>query len=403
MMISGLSVVMGAPSAAAVGDYFDAFHATAVHLWQTGIPTEISGWAAANHAGFRYVTWVDKDGKSSANGQVLGGAAPLAGRVGYQIGDEPDGQASLDAMLAGAAAVKAKDPDGLRIINLNNSDEADALRAQAIQAPDIDVLSVDHYTYNTNAHSAMMKTRTVALAAGKPYWRYARSFYYKAKGPSGTAEDLRWDALSGAVYGFTGHTWFVYSVEGGSADLAPLLFSKGGDFAASKTALYATAATLNQQLAQIGRTLVLLESTDVRYIAQIGLLRPQGLSDWAKGAGGDPYLSSISVGGGDLLVGTFKDDCGEIYVMLQNQAHPGASIPIGNANALSFTLSFDFGASTDATLDEGAIMALDITTGAATPRALASTGAATAKLDVSLPAGDVLFFKYKNGRPFVRQ
>jgi hypothetical protein len=401
MMISGLSVVMGSASGAAVSDYFDVFHATAVHLWQTGIPTEIGTWAAASHAGFRYVSWVDADGKSSANGQVLGGMAPLPGRIGYQIGDEPLDVPSLNQMAAGAAAVKAVDPVGLRNINLNDSNEADALRTQAAGLADFDVLSYDHYSWGTKACSGLMKVRTAAQAAGKPYWRYMKSFHYKSDSPEGAESDLRWDAFVGAVYGFTGYTWFVYSVDGASPDLAPLLFSAGGDYAATKTSQYSIAATVNRELAQLGRTLTRLRSVDVSYVPVVGLLTPSGVAAWAAGAGGDPYLSGVATADGhDLLVGHFVDDCGEPYVMVQNQAHSGGDFPNASSGSANVTLTFDFSTSTDATLDATAISALDLTTGKATPRALTPTGAKTAKITANVAAGDVLFFKYANGRPF---
>src|SRR5690606_6864100 len=163
-----LSVVMGAPASAAVTEYFDGFHATAAHVWENGLPAEIAAFAAANHPRFRYVSWVHRDGTSVANGEVIGGAAPLPGRIGYQIGDEPQSQQALDEILAGAAAVKAADPDGLRIINLNDTDAARPLRSAAIAAADIDVLSYDHYTWATSANTGLMATRAAALAAGKP-------------------------------------------------------------------------------------------------------------------------------------------------------------------------------------------------------------------------------------------
>lgn len=404
MMISGLAVVMPAPSAAEVGEYFDGFGATAVHLWETGLPAELTGFAAAGHPAFRYISWVDRDGSSRANGSLLGGAAPLPGRIGYQIGDEPADAADLDATMAGAAAVASADPDGLRIINLNDSSGANALRAQAIEAANIDVLSYDHYSYKTSAQNGLMATRTAALAAGKPYFRYMRSFFYKDDGPSGTPSDVRWDALVGAVYGFTGYTWFVYSIEAASADLAPLLFSVGGDYSAPKTALYAAAASANRELAELGKSLALLESTDVRYVTSTPILAPASLATFSPGAGGDRYLSGVALGGGaDALIGIFRDDCGERYVMVQNQAHANGIGPNRSANTQRFTLSFDFSSSADPTLDRRSVLALDPSSGVIARRPLTATGAATARLELDLEAGALLFFKYANARPFVRQ
>lgn len=402
MMISALSVVMGNASTSAVSDYFDVFHANTVHLWQTGLPAEVASWSAAGHAGFRYVSWVDAAGNSSANGKLLGGAAALPGRIGYQISDEPEDQASLNAIAQGAAAVKATDPAGLRIINLSDSSAANALRTQAAGLADFDVLSYDHYTMGHDAYSGLMSTRTAALAAAKPYWRYMRSFYYKGDSPEGAPADFLWDALVGAVFGFTGYTWFVYSIEAGSQTLAPLLFSVGGDYSAPKTARYGEVAAVNEELARLGHALVMLKSTDVRYVKWLANL--SGLSDWSAGAGGDPYLAKVSLGGTtELLVGLFRDDCNEPYVMLQSQAHPMGDFPDNNDNDASFTLNFDFSKSTDPSLDETQVSVLDLTTGKVASRALTSTGAHTATLTVTLSAGDALLFKYTDASPFALQ
>lgn len=402
MMISAISVAMGEPDTAAVAAYFTGFHANTVHVWENGLPAEIAGWSAAGQPGFRYLSWVDVDGTSVANRQVLGGAAPLPGRIGYQIGDEPTDAASLAAIAAGAAAVKAADPDGLRIINLNSSDGANQLRTQAVQLADIDVLSYDHYTWGTGAHAGLAATRAAALAAGKPYWRYMKSYYDKTGTPAGDESDLRWDAFVGAVYGFTGYTWFVYSVEAASTTLAPLLFTVGGDFVAPHTAAYDQVATINAQLAQLGRALVRLHSVDVSYVASI--LNVTGLPTWSAGAGGDPYLQGIELGGqSDALVGHFRDDCGEAYVMIQDQAHTDGDFPDQGTATQTLTLDLDFAAATDPSLDRTAVELLDLTTGAVTSVPLTSTGATTATLTLTLPPGGVALFKYKTARPFALQ
>jgi hypothetical protein len=331
---------------------------------------------------------------------MLGGVTPMAGRIGYQIGDEPTDMTTFNAMVAGATSVATADPDALRIINLNDSSAANTLRTMAAQSTAFDVLSYDHYEWGTGAHAGLMSTRTAALAAGKPYWRYVKSFYYKTDAADGDASDLRWDALVGAVYGFTGATWFVYSIDAANQDLAPLLFASGGNFVGTKTARYAEAAAANVMLEHIGRALTQLRSTAVRYVAKIA--NTSGLQAWAAGAGGDPFLTSVTLGGqADALVGTFRDDCDEAYVMVQNQAHAGADFPNASSTAKSFTLSFEFAGAADPSLDRTAIEAMDPTTGAVTSVPLTSTGATTAKWTVSLPAGGVAFFKYKTARPFV--
>lgn len=403
MLISGLSVVMGEPTAAHVNAYYDDFGANAVHLWETGLPDEISAWHAAGRDDFRYITWVHKDGTSLANGEVLGGIEPLPGRIGYQIGDEPTTQEAFDDIAAGLLIVEEADPEGLRILNLNDTDGAYTLRAQAANLDAVDVLSYDHYSYRADVHEGLNDTRQKALAAGKPYWRYIKSFYYKDRSPEGTLSDLRWDAFVGAVYGFTGYTWFVYSIEAGNESVAPLLFETGGSFDAAHTQQYAYAATVNRELATLGRALVLLTSTDVRYLAAFSILAPRGISAWGQGAGGDPYLSDVEVAGNrDLLVGFFVDDCGERYVMLQSQQHAGGLLHNSGTSDTEVTLRFDFEGA-PAGLDVSLVESLDLSSGEIVDLALSAAGASGAELQLTLPAGAPLLFKYATGQPFALQ
>jgi len=407
MMVSGLSVAMGSPNAAVVNEYFDGFHGNAVHLWANGLPTEIAGWNAAGRSDFRYVSWVEADGTSAApdnagGTMLLGGAAPLPGRIGYQIGDEPGDAAALAPMLVTAAAIRAADPDALTIINVNDGDGVDGFRDQAITNASVDVLSYDHYVYRVSGYGALNKVRKAALAAGKPYWRYAQAFYYADESAESTEADLRWDAFLGPPFGYTVHTWFLYQIDAGNQDLMPLLFGAKGDYAATKTSLYAVAAALNTQLAQLGRTISLLRSVDVRYVTTV--LNLSGLDAWQKGAGGDPYLAKITAQGTarDAAVGLFRDDCDEPYVILQNVAHPGAFVPNTSASPTTFRVELDFSASTDATLDRGALVGLDLATGLSTTIVLNGAGDLRT-VDLNIPAGGIVLWKYKNARPIVRQ
>jgi hypothetical protein len=402
--VTALNVSMGAPTTAAVNDYYDTFHATATHLWATGLPTEAAGWSAAGHAGFRYVSWVMADGTSASNGMLLGGAAPLPGRIGYQISDEPPDMPTLMTLLATAHTVRMTDPDALTIINVADGTSIDPLRPVALASADVDIISFDHYTYSKKAYPSMAKVRTDALAAGKPYWRYASAYYDPSSSPNTTATDMRWDAFVGAVFGFSGTTWFIYDIEPTNPGLAPIIFQTKGDFAATKTDFYTTAANLNAELVLLGKTTALLRSVDVRYVSAIAFLNP-GLPEWAKGAGNDPYLDKIGPAAGafvDLDVGFFRDDCDEPYVILQNAAHPGAEFPNSSDQPSTFHLEFDFSSSTDSTLDTSALLGLDLATGSSKAIALSGTGT-TRTVDLSIAAGDVVVWKYKNARPIVRQ
>jgi hypothetical protein len=401
LFVSALTVAMGPPPSSAVDDYSDAFHASAVHTWADGLATAIPGWAAAGRPDFRYVSWVQADGTCTSNGLLLGGAAPLPGRIGYQIGDEPADLAGVQAMAAGAAAVRSADPQALIILNLTlDIADADNVLAQAAELADVDVLSIDFYNYKKAAYEKAGKLRAAALANNKAWWRYADGFHYTTETDPATEADLRWDAYLGPVYGFTGHTWFIYQIDPSNPDLRPLFFEQVGDFSSPRTTQFGWAAKLNTELASLGRSLSLLRSVEVRYAPGIPLVLPSGTTAWAAGAGGEPYLKTIAATGGvrDAVVGLFRDDCDEPYVMIQNVAHPGADFPNQSAQPGGFKLGFDFSKSTDPSLDTSAVLVLDPTTGQVASRSLSS-----GSLDLTIPAGGAVLFKYQNARPFVSQ
>lgn len=398
MFISGLTVVMGAPPASAVTEYFTDFHATGVHLWESGLPTELAGWLAARPA--PWVSWVNLDGNSTANGQAMGGLTTVpAGRIGYQIGDEPLDMAALLRMQAGARIIRQRDAQGLTILNLTAGGAKGSLGTQGAAMTEFDVLSVDHYTYGWNAYETLGALRSIAQTNGKPYWRYLDSFTFVGRTDSTTESDLRWDALVGIAYGYTGHSWFLYQIEPGNPELVPSLFSTKGVFGSARAPAFQWAANLNLQLASLGRTLTQLRSTDVRYVASV--LQPPGTRALTRGAGGDPYLVSARPPSGtlaDVLLGFFADDCGETYLFVQSQRHQGADFPNSSQSPLTVTLTFDFTQATDPSLDRTAVLVLDPQTDTLAPRSLSGS-----TLDVTLPAGGGLLLKYKTARPFVRR
>jgi hypothetical protein len=408
MFISGLTVMMSAPSSTWVHTYFDGFHATAAHLWQTGLPDEVAGWAAAGHADFRFVSWVDQAGHSSANGLLLGGlTSPPAGRIGYQLWDEPRDYAQFTSLRAGYDALRAADPGALLILNhMTSADEVERMCVEYLRDWGGDILSYDAYTRGDDAYGKLALFRRVALAHGAPYWRYLKGYYDKHGDEPLDASDLRWDALSGAVYGYTGHTWFLYQIEPTNADLDPAFFEVQGDYASASSAEWAVAAQLNVELAHLGRALALLTSTDVRYRPSYSLGQPEETADWTAGAGGDPYLTAIEPAPGELLlellIGFFVDDVGETYAMVQNVRHAHGDWPVNSSDPGTVRLEFDFGTA-PVDVSRSAVLQLDQLSGDVVEKALTPLDADRGRLDVELAAGDVFFFKYKTGRPFALQ
>ncbi|MCP4625527.1 MAG: hypothetical protein GY850_18730, partial [bacterium] len=325
MFISGLTVSMGEPPVDFVDAYFDDFHATAAHLWADGLPLEADAWAAAEHPDFRFVSWLNNHGDSMENGELLGGYTPnAAGRIGYQIGDEPglycnDLQCAMNniqEMEVGLDAVRVHDPEALIYLNFLLGIYSEELLEYYCEEMDGDIISYDHYSPKNSTYEALEIFRSAGLRHNKPYWRYLRSFYYQNDPDSISESDMRWNAFSGLVYGYTGHTWFIYNIDPNN-ELDPALFSLEDDFLSPTTNLWTIAAQINKEMQNLGRSITQLTSTDVRYIATISDLRPEATSKWRFGAGGDPYIDDIERTEDfsllDILVGFFQDDAGEHY------------------------------------------------------------------------------------------
>ncbi len=413
MFVSGLVVAMGSPPEEFVRAYYEDFHGTAAHLWATGMPAEAAAWSAVGPPGGRFVSWLDSDGNSAANpaaGVLGGGPAAMAGRIGYQVGDEPglacNGDvpcaiADMNRMGVGIDAVRAADPNALVFLNFADLDVTPALLS-AYAGLDADVVSYDAYHRGATAYEPLEAVRAAGLAQGRPYWRYIRSFGYDSGSAGVTASDARWDAYSGLLYGYTGHSWFLYTINA-SAELDPLLFVVENDFNAARTPLFNEVAAINQVLNRLGPVVTQLTSTGVRYRPALPLLQPPGTQDWSIGAGGDPYLSDLSVSGVgvDAALGFFVDPYADPVVMVQNVSHTHGTFPTSHENVGTITLTFDFGAA-PLGVSTTAVRGLDPLTGLTTSIPLTVVDATHSNLVLTLPAGDIAVLKVDNGRDFVR-
>jgi hypothetical protein len=395
---------MGAPPAAFVNDYFDVFNANAVHLWQNGLPTEMDGWAAANNPAFRWVSWVLPDGTSMDGHQVAGGYPPNSpGRIGYQICDEPRTWEELYSYEEGFAALRAHDPDGLLILNFTfQAEEIDAFLDYFCAQMDGDVIAYDRYSRSSHVYETMLLFRNKALGCDKPYWRYLNAYMDENLEEEHHESDQRWDAFAGMLFGYTGHTWFLYQVNDNPI-LNPVVFENKNSFTSPKTAKYAMIAQINVEMANLGRAVTQLTSTDVRYVPTLDIYLPPEMTRWAPGAGGDVYITDIDMAPNqfflEVLVGHFEDDFGEQYVMVQNVRHEHGSFPIDRSDAGTIRISFDF-SSAPAGFDNTAVLSLNKLTGQVESVPLTSTTGDTGYLDVLLEAGDPFLFKYNNGAPF---
>lgn len=407
MFISALNVQMGKPPSGVVNDYYDAFHANAIHLWATGLPNELGGWLGTARSDHRWVSWVKHDGTSADGGKLLGGmSAGAKGRIGYQVGDEPRSWKEYQQMLNGVQAVRSKDPNALVYLNMSYlADDFERMLKDMCNNSDIDLYSYDRYSRSQSEYETLETIREWGLKCDKPYWRYLEAYENKGESDWPTESDMRWDAFVGLVYGFTGHTWFLYQVKP-NHDLRPAFFTKTGDFGASRTKRFGIVAQINEELANYGRVVTRLTSTDVRYISDApgGLTQPDGTSDWQKGAGNDPYIVAINASGAsvqDVLIGFFHDNYGERYVMFQNVNHSSSSFGVGGDQKATIELTFDF-SSAPGSLDKTKVEWLDPTDGSIDTKALSRAGG-NSKLSVTLDAGNAFLFKYANGKPWAKQ
>ena len=403
MFISGLTVSMGSPPVNFVNDYFNEFHANAVHLWVDGLPDEMDGWSAAGNSNFRFVSWVQPDGTSAANGQLVGGyPANANGRIGYQIGDEPMTWEEFLQYETGFNAVRAHDPKTLLILNFSFlAPEVDQMLEYYGQNIDGDVISHDVYTWASNVYEELAKFRLAGLTYSKPYWRYLFSYYTDWEDII-TESDLRWEAFMGLVYGYTGHTWFIYQSDD-DHDPYPAFFSHQADFNASKNNLWTVAAQVNYEMANLGRTITQLTSTDVRYIPTTDYYIPPGAVRWSYGAGNDPYITDIAPAPDndflEILVGFFRDDAGELYTMFQNVRHTNGDFPINSDSSGTIRIMFSF-SNAPAGFDQTQVLSLNKVTGVVDSVPLVDIGDNTAYLDITLAAGDPFLFKYATSASF---
>lgn len=407
VFLSGINISMGVPPAGFVNTYYDQFHATAAHVWADGMPAEVDGWAAARPGGFRFVSWLNNHGASFANGLILGGKpANTRGRIGFQIGDEPgrfcDSVAcavnNLNDIAVGINAVRAVDPGALVIVNFKSGDLLEGALDHYTRQMDGDIISYSHYSYRRAAYKGLEAVRRYGRVFSMPYWCYLKSYISPGDSDGKTASDMRWNAYSAALYGFTGFSWFVYQINAGN-EVEPDLYRRPGDFNSDRTGLWGEAARINVGLQHLGRYISKLNSTAVRFIPVKKFLQPDGTTDWNQGAGDDPYITDIGPADvGDLMeisVGFFQNDGGKIFFMLQNVAHTHwvSTDVVDLVDRATIRVSFDFTDAPDTT-SRAHLFALNKGNGQRRSLPLTAIEGDQRYLDVTLDPGDVILLWY---------
>ena len=190
-----------------------------------------------------------------------------------------------------------------------------------------------------------------AKAAGLPAWAFMQSFGNVAVGPVKripSESDIRMEVFLHLNYGFKGISYFTYEpVLGGDAMV---------DASGVPQPLYYDIQALNTEAFNLGERLKTLNHRNTRFVAgeTAGSPNPNPahVSPWTGNTvfGNDDYhMTHVGVdvskpgnegAGKDGLIGTFRDDNGNPYIMLNNMHH-GEFLTAAQTE-LDFVMDFDW-------------------------------------------------------------
>lgn len=206
---------------------------------------------------------------------------------------------------------------------------------------DSDILMFDLYPFRedgdtSNFFPCLEDTRAVALEYNVPYWAFIQSYAderRKSRMPS--ESDVRMQAFAHLAYGFTGIAYFTYDDAQGPGMV---------DMKGNPRSIYYHVQRLNMEIANVGKVLRFLTSTDVRYLPTKSVNLDHGPKGWTDDAG-NALIKNVIIPDEKpcpwktFLIGYFKDDDGKAYIMVTNLWHgKGASAADRQA---TITLEFD--------------------------------------------------------------
>lgn len=209
-----------------------------------------------------------------------------------------------------------------------------------------DVLMFDIYPFGEDGGSGVSSEYYMNLAMVRqqglknhiPYWTFIQTYQTNNRRlPS--ESDLRMQIFSSLTYGFTGIAYFTYDV---AFDRG--LLEKDGE----PNDAYRHAAKVNHEVANVGKALRCLTSTDVSFIPTSSEMKIPHLNKaWKANDGGDGMIKAIAIAddaaglGQGGLIGFFRDDKGQKYFMLTNlNQHSNKSADECRA---TFTIKFEPG------------------------------------------------------------
>lgn len=243
---------------------------------------------------------------------------------GYKIKDEPNA-ADFPGLAAKVQAIREARPGKLGYINLypNYANQRqlgtptyEAHVEQFVETVKPAVLSMDHYPrFGPNVDGRgnycrnLAVMREYALREDIPFWNFFNVMPY---GPhtDPTEAQLRWQIFTSIAYGAKGVMYFCYYTPSGGE------FPKGGAIIrrdGRRTDHYYQARRINEQVKNLGPTLMALTSTGVYRVSPDDdpeeVLRDTPITALER-ADHDPEF--------DLLVGVFAHEDGRRAVLLNN-------------------------------------------------------------------------------------
>ncbi|MHB9071454.1 MAG: hypothetical protein ACYC54_13940 [Sedimentisphaerales bacterium] len=368
-------------------------------------------------------------------GITPGTDGPYQYRFCYEIGHEPDftvnfspsvvDTAVLNDLAAKFAATRAAYP-GVPVTTTimggpgYSQDYADSALEAFVDTVQPDMLVYDDYPFYAGSppepHDAhhfprLAQFRQIALANGIPYGTYLQTFIGVDDLRVPSESDARFDQFTSLVYGYKMLDSFVYDGWGSSSPLSPVLFSDSRGTAHPTTLFYQIAQS-NQEVRNIGSSLVYLQSYDVRFVTS-GTVPPRNVA-WLAGAS-DPYITGIAVTSAnpaEVVVGYFhpmlEEDDGpsysnQIYFMVTNGKH-GYNL---NAIDAQQTIQIDFNFASSGIQNiqrlnrQTGLVELISTQEQCNDLTYVSTGSNAYRLTLTLPGGTGDLFKFSTGAFFV--
>ncbi len=431
MPITSLVASVPNPPRSVVDRYLGTFGANAAHLWKDG-PPQVEGWLG-HRRGMGYLTWLENNGNSAVwngsqfvdSGSLVGGLPPNnPGRIGYQVGDEPTSVAMMNEINNGISRVRAHDPEALVFTNLSywvpdpsGGDAAgrNAIISAYVGAGDGDLISTGDYNLDIAHYTVLQTFRNAGLAKGVPYWEYLNAYIGPETDcqPTHTRSDLLWQAMAGLTFGYSGHHWFLYQAASAGHPTATqwggsILNQPTGTWGSSPTPHHQIVSEVNERLANLGKAVTRLTSTDVRFIKGGHPIQPVDVAAWAPGAGGFPHLVNVAPAPGqpplEILLGFFVDEWGTRYMVVQNARHTHSvrrgepSLP-GSSDTGVIHLTFDF-AGVPAELADH-LRVLRSSDGVRGDLPLENLGGTMRRANIILEAGDAVMVKFAIGKDFV--